>query len=221
MPPITTRTLTVHRDDLKAVEYTETVHPQTVAKGKVLLQLQHFGLTSNNITYAVLGERMNYWDFFPTQDGHGIVPVWGMAKVVASGHPDVKVGERFYGYYPMGTHLVVAPQRVHEAGFVDGSEHRASLPSVYNYYANTDFDPAIRPDTEALVAIYRPLFATSYLLEQFLSDQQFFGASQLLITSASSKTAQILAVLVAQRKERGDAGAQRHRPNLREEHRTR
>ena len=43
-----------------------------------------FALTTNNITYAVFGAAMQYWDFFPTADPDvwGCVPVWGFAEVV-------------------------------------------------------------------------------------------------------------------------------------------
>ena len=42
----------------------------------------------------------------------GIVPMWGHAKVVESNHPDIAVGERVYGYLPMGTHLDVVPGKI-------------------------------------------------------------------------------------------------------------
>jgi hypothetical protein len=37
--------------------------------------------------------------------------------------------------------------------------------------------------------LYRPLFTTSFLLDDFLDDQSFFGAESVVLTSASSKTA--------------------------------
>ncbi len=37
--------------------------------------------------------------------------------------------------------------------------------------------------------LVRPLFITSFMLADFLQDNAFFGARQLLISSASSKTA--------------------------------
>ena len=39
--------------------------------GHALLQVDTFGLTTNNITYAVFGDGMSYWDFFPAPDGWG------------------------------------------------------------------------------------------------------------------------------------------------------
>ena len=59
--------------------------PSELEPGEALLTVSAFGLTTNNITYAVMGEAMSYWDFFPTQDGWGRVPVWGFADVATDG----------------------------------------------------------------------------------------------------------------------------------------
>ncbi|MGA1245763.1 MAG: DUF2855 family protein, partial [Ilumatobacteraceae bacterium] len=83
--------------------------------GEVRLAVQSFALTSNNITYAVFGDGLKYWDFFPVgEEPWGRVPVWGFADVVESTIGDVAVGERVYGYLPMATELVVTPGRVDE-----------------------------------------------------------------------------------------------------------
>ncbi len=118
----------------------------------------------------------------------GLVPLWGFSEVAASRVPGVEVGQRYYGYLPPGKHLLVRPGRVDSRGFRDGSEHRADLPSPYNAYALTSTDPAYRADQEDLLAIFRPLFFTSYMLADQLVDQQYYGAQTLLISSASSKT---------------------------------
>jgi Protein of unknown function (DUF2855) len=51
--------------------------------GQALLRVDAFGLTTNNITYAMFGEAMFYWSFFPAVDGWGRVPVWGFAEVAS------------------------------------------------------------------------------------------------------------------------------------------
>ena len=54
------------------------------APGEVVLRLDRFALTTNNITYAAFGDAMQYWAFFPTgHDGWGYMPVWGFADVVS------------------------------------------------------------------------------------------------------------------------------------------
>jgi len=169
--------------------------------GEVLLQVDKFALTSNNITYAVAGNRIGYWNFFPVKDDMGIVPVWGFATVVESQHADIQVGERFYGFYPMASHLKVAPVKHSDFGFIDGAEHRRTLPIIYNYYTNTAHDNVYSVETENLQCLLRPLFTTSFLIDHFFADNDFFNSQQIILTSASSKTALALAHLIDQRKE--------------------
>lgn len=159
-----------------------------VGPGEVLLRGDRVGVTANNITYALVGNSMRYWDFFPAEDGWGRVPLWGFAEVAASAVEQVAVGTRLYGYLPTSSHLVVRPERVDEMGFRDASEHRATLPGPYNIYATTTGDPAYDADREDLQVLYRPLFITSFMLEDFLDDSGFFGAQTVVMSSASSKT---------------------------------
>ena len=95
--------------------------------------------------------------------------------------------------------------RVVSEGFVDGAAHRKDLPEVYNRYLRCSSDPAYRVEHEALIALLRPLFITSFLIDDFLADNAFFGASTVLVSSASSKTAYGLGFCLALR--RGSAGA--------------
>ncbi|MGH8385844.1 MAG: DUF2855 family protein [Pseudomonas sp.] len=160
------------------------------AAGEVILKIDRCALTTNNITYAAYGNSMNYWSFFPTglaEWGH--VPAWGFAEVVASDVPGIKVGERFYGYFPIASHLWVRAERVTERGFYDGAEHRLGLASAYNQYTRCSWDSYYSPDTENLQILLKPLFLTSSMLADFLQDKQFFGATRLVFSSASSKTA--------------------------------
>lgn len=159
-----------------------------VAAGKAVLALDHFALTANNITYAAFGDQMSYWDFFPAGEGFGRIPVWGFADVVASGAEGLAVGERIYGYFPMSSHLVVEPGRLSPKRFIDLSEHRKNLPAVYNVYERVAHDPAYSRTGESVQMILKPLVVTSFLIADFLEDNGFFGARQVLVSSASSKT---------------------------------
>ena len=164
--------------------------------GQVLLRVQRFAFTANNVTYAAMGDAMHYWRFFPAPAGLGCIPVWGFAEVQASRCEGVEPGERFYGYYPMSTHLVVQPGRVTSQGFVDAVEHRSDLPVIYNQYLRCSQDPLYPLASEDLQMLLRPLFTTSFLLDDFFADNDFFGARYLVLTSASSKTALGLAHLL-------------------------
>jgi len=174
--------------------------------GEVRLAVQRFALTANNITYAAFGDAMNYWKFFPTADSAwGCIPVWGFADVTASRCDGVTAGERFYGYYPMASIVTLQPARVTANGFYDAAPHRAELHPVYNQYVLTSTDPLYSATTEDVQALLRPLFITSFLIDDFLADNDFFGACEggktgvMLLSSASSKTAYGTAFQLAQR----------------------
>lgn len=191
----------VRRDNLRECRSDPAPAP-ALRDGEALLAIEKFALTANNITYAVFGEAMQYWNFFPVreeQKGWGRVPVWGFATVAASKHPQLKAGERVYGYLPMSTHLVVQPDRVAPESFLDGSPWRRPLPAPYQVYYRLSSDPLHDPQREDHRAILHPLFFTSWLIEDFLADNDHFGGKQVVLASASSKTALGVAFLVKQR----------------------
>ena len=191
----------VRRDDLHELRF-EEAPPRPLGVGEARLRVDSFAFTSNNVTYAVFGEAMKYWDFFPASEpGWGRVPVWGFADVVESTTPGVAEGQRVYGYLPMSTELVVKPARADERGFVDSSEHRRPMASAYSSYSAVATDPVYDPQHEAAQMLLRPLLYTAFLLEDFLADQGRFGASTVVLSSASSKTAAGTAFFLA---ERGD-----------------
>ncbi|MGF6208998.1 DUF2855 family protein [Pseudomonas frederiksbergensis] len=101
----------------------------------------------------------------------------------------IKVGERFYGYFPIASHLWMRPGRVTERGFYDSAEHRQALASAYNQYTRCSWDSYYTPGTENLQILLKPLFLTSWMLADFLQDKAFFGATRVVFSSASSKTA--------------------------------
>lgn len=188
----------VNREDLHDFRV-EDSEPPALSPGEALLEIDSFGLTANNITYAILGDAMNYWDFFPASGGMGHVPVWGFARVADPGDTELEQGARVYGYLPPTSHLVVTPVRIDERGFNDGAPHRAPLPSAYQGYRDVTADLAYDPDCEAEQILFWPLFYTSFMIDDQLADEGFYGAETIVLSSASSKTALIAAYMLAQR----------------------
>lgn len=184
----TMRTFQVARDALSHTRIVVGDCPTPLAD-QIVLAIDRFALTANNITYGAMGERMNYWGFYPAQPGWGVIPVWGFADVVASSVPAVPVGERYWGYYPMASHVLLNVARAGEDMFSEASPGRQALAAVYNQYLNTRFDRLYDPAREAEIALLRPLFMTAWLIADFLADRDYFGAGQVVLSSASSKTA--------------------------------
>jgi hypothetical protein len=127
------------------------------------------------------------------------VPVWGFADVAASTVPGLEEGTRVFGYLPPSTELLVTPARVDPEGFVDAAPHRAELPPAYNRYARVEADPIYDDSHEDEQMLLRPLFFTSFLIDDFLDDSGFFGSATVVLSSASSKTASGLAFLLSRR----------------------
>jgi hypothetical protein len=194
--PTTATDLEVVRADLRRTRVVERPVPEP-APGEALLRVERFGLSANNVTYAVIGDALGYWSFFPADEPWGRIPVWGFGEVVAG--DALEHGTRVFGYLPMSTHLMVTPDRVDEGGFVDAAPHRAALPRAYNAYRRTDTDPGYDPEREDEQILLRPLFFLSFLLDDFLATHALFGAETVVLSSASSKTALGIAFLVAGR----------------------
>jgi hypothetical protein len=104
-----------------------TTIPTNIPLHHVLIKVDRFGFSANNITYQALGEAPHfrfvyillhpptfvltaflvsrYYDYHPAPEAgtvsyktHGLVPVWGFGTIVKSTHPRIPEGERVYGY---------------------------------------------------------------------------------------------------------------------------
>lgn len=191
----TAHALQSNRSNIRETQFVDTELPP-LEDGQILAHVDNFALTANNITYGAIGDMIGYWKFYPAQDPWGHIPIWGFATVEESKNPDVPVGTRFSGFMPMASHVILQPARVHENGFTDATPHRVELPPVYNTY-----NKAGAPDDkqEAMTNLFRPLFTTSFLIDDFFADNDAFGAGQIILASASSKTAMGAAFLMKDR----------------------
>lgn len=184
------RELLIDRTNIRHARFADGPSHE-LQEGQARLRLDLFSLTSNNITYAAMGEGMlGYWDFFPAPAGMGKPPCWGFATVIASRATGVDEGARVYGYFPVAETLDVMPVRASGQGFTDGAAHRAAKAAVYNQYVAVAGDPAYDARFEAEQALFRPLYATGWWAADCVRQQ---NPACVVITSASSKTALALA----------------------------
>ena len=176
--------LEVRRDELADARVVDDPLGEP-ADGQALLRVERFGLTANVITYAVAGDTIGYWRFFPAgEDGWGRIPAWGFAEVVASACDALADGDRLFGYLPMATHVLLTPE-ARGSDVLDVTPHRAELPRAYNVYRRAG-KPA---EADARELVLRPLFLLCFLLADQLEAEDRSGAEQVLVSSASSKTA--------------------------------
>ncbi|MEM7279830.1 MAG: DUF2855 family protein, partial [Pseudomonadota bacterium] len=175
-----------------------TANASKLAPGQVRAKIDMFAFTANNLTYAVAGDMLSYWRFFPAiEEDWGIIPVWGYADVVESQCAEVPIGERLYGYFPPANELIMKPASIDADAWFDGSPHRQSLPPLYNRYERSPLGAATTPEEEVGQALLGPLFMTSYLLFDLLKNREYYGVEQVVIVSASSKTSIGLAYALA------------------------
>lgn len=164
----------------------------TIGDSEVLVKIDKFAYTANNITYAAAADMVGYWKFFPAMgkgsEGNGVIPVWGFADVVESKVPGIPVGDRLFGYFPPASHLKMKPTRVNDQRFIDGATHRTKLPAGYNMYRRVKAEKGYHPSMDKARMMLFPLHLTSFCIWDALQDKDWYGAHQVIILSASSKT---------------------------------
>jgi Protein of unknown function (DUF2855) len=186
--------LLVSRNDFAECEVAVGETPsRELADDEAQLRVECFGLSTNNVTYAALGEEIGYWRAFPAPEGWGRVPAWGYARVTRSRSPAVAEGQRVFGFVPMASYVTVRPSPL-PIGFFNTTPERASFAPVYNQYV------WVPEDAGDLELIMRPLFGTSVALDLALGEADPAGAQAVVLTSASSKTAYGLAHLLGERR---------------------
>ena len=150
----------------RLVDSASAAKDESLAAGTVRVKVERFAFTANNITYAVAGDRIGYWQFFPPTgldaDGWGIIPVWGFAEVAASTIDDIPVGERLFGYFPTATIHDMTPTHITRQGFVEGAYHRSHLPPAYNRYTRVNGEPGYDASTDNERMLLWPLYITSF-----------------------------------------------------------
>ncbi|WP_334021495.1 DUF2855 family protein [Alteromonas sp. S015] len=167
----------------------------------IVIKIERFAFTANNLTYYMVGDRLGYWQFFPaintsSNENWGVIPVWGVGQVISSNNDSVEVGRRFLGYFPPAEYLVMANTTMTNNNLIDCSPHRLKLPQGYNVYRPL---PAHAADASAEVnakqheqenfqMLLWPLYATSYCLSEEVDTIPASQREQLLVLSASSKT---------------------------------
>lgn len=194
------RVLEIRKASIGEAEVHE--EPRTALEdGQIRLRIDRFAVTANNVSYAGAGDLLGYWDFFPSSDPStwGRVPAVGYAEIIESRTADLPVGGRYHGWFPMAETVTFTATATRD-GFRDDGAHRQAHAPIYRSYTRTDLDPLHddAPDGEDRHALLRVLLLTGFLADEFFADSggatadgapPYFGAEQVIVLSASSKTA--------------------------------
>ena len=97
--------------------------------------------------------------------------MWGFAEVERSEAEGVEAGRALYGYLPPSSHLVVTPADARRARLRRRRAAPRGAAVAYNRYLATAADPFYRADTEEMQMLLRPLFFTSFLIDDQLADE--------------------------------------------------
>ncbi|MEL7428918.1 MAG: DUF2855 family protein [Pseudomonadota bacterium] len=185
------RQFQIDKTNLSDAHLVEGAVPEAGA-GEVVFKVERFGLSANNITYAVAGETLGYWQFFkPCGDASGnagLMPVWGFARITESNVDGMDVGERVFGYFPPADYLTMEPVDIAATHFYDGSQHRAQLPKGYNIYRRVEAEPGYDPRSDDTRMLLYPLYLTAFVIADQLEEHDYYEADSVLVVSASSKT---------------------------------
>ena len=73
--------LWINRSDYRKTKAV-SAQQKRLEDGQVRVAIDKFAITSNNVSYAVSGDAIGYWRFFPAGEGWGKVTVWGFGDVV-------------------------------------------------------------------------------------------------------------------------------------------
>lgn len=135
-----------------------------------------FALTANVVTYAITGGQFGYWKLFPADPPWIVPPAWGEARLAD--------GEIVYGLVPIASHTTLRLEPA-KGGWRETSAERAAVNPGYNRYL-----PAVGSRREREDALlFRPLVVLGLVLDRSLREENWFGASRIAVTSASSKSA--------------------------------
>ncbi|SFS78698.1 DUF2855 family protein [Saccharopolyspora flava] len=149
--------------------------------GQVLLRIERFTLTSNNVTYARNGDQLGYWAPFPSHEpGWGRVPAWGAARVIDGDPALAEPGAMLTGFLPMATHVLVEGEPLAD-GLRATAPERQVLPPLYRDMPRAD-ESLGDVELSVLLGVVR---TAAHLSDEILSAEP----AQVVFSSATSRTA--------------------------------
>ncbi|KAJ5817246.1 hypothetical protein N7447_009479 [Penicillium robsamsonii] len=140
----------------------EVAAQRELSESSVRIRTQLISLTSNSLTYALMGGFLRWWDAYPVSEDYpapyndpaawGIVPAWGYATVEETTIPELPKGTLLFGFWPTtNTPTDLKLKRgLPEGHWIETSDHRQQLMPLYNRYTVTPSSTPISDLTTAL-----------------------------------------------------------------------
>ncbi|OCK74904.1 hypothetical protein K432DRAFT_386526 [Lepidopterella palustris CBS 459.81] len=153
----------------------------SLAASSIRVQSTVIGLTTNNISYARLGDMpgRNFYAAHPLPFKEGPysdftkyarISAWGTGLVIDSTVDFIPTGTKLWGYLPIASLPVdkVVEQSSAKNIIIETSEFRKAVMPVYNYYFVLDKAHAESAKFQGYSALLRQLFETSYALNRLV-----------------------------------------------------
>jgi hypothetical protein len=93
-----------------------------------------------------------------------------------------------FGYFPPADYLKMENINVSAHRIIDGAAHRSALPPGYNTYRRLNSEAGYDRDMDNERMLLWPLHITSFCIWDKMQDNNWYGAQQIVVVSASSKT---------------------------------
>lgn len=156
--------------------------PTTLAPSSIRVRTHLAGLSTNNLSYALFGTLMHWWDTYPVPSSApapynnandwGIVPAWGYARVLESTIPSIAADSFLWGYWPTTSHAVdlTLAAAEPEGHWLEVSAHREKLFALYNRYIQVPHavdDGVSNTNRDAWTASLKPVAECGYLINRY------------------------------------------------------
>ena len=172
----------------------------TLAPGEALFAPQSLGA---NRYVTVYGGAYLTLDIGGFVDPRGLTntdrfkgtPAWGRARVLRSRHPSLREGDTYYGFWPIAAYSVRGVRDLDADGFVGYLD-------IPEFSGPREWLKLIRIDAppDAYAVDNLEYFKIGLTFAAALHDEGYYGARRLVLSSASSASARIIAMCVRARR---------------------
>ena len=135
---------------------------RTLARWASALCACLFAVTANNAC-ALYGDKLSFWHMFRSADRPGAASGWGFGEVVESRCDRIAVGERLFGFLPVGGYLVLR-RRDFGAGLFDATPGGGCGADLHYFLRRGQSRNRRSRWDDRLFALLYPLFGVIYLL---------------------------------------------------------
>ncbi|BFM08510.1 DUF2855 family protein [Halioxenophilus aromaticivorans] len=167
------------------------------APGSMLVRLERFGFSSNNLASALAPGLASVWpQAFPAGTDRLRLPVWGVAQVVAANQAVFEPGACFFGCFPMTRFALIDPSMEPLERYGIGADQLLN-PTGGHLPVPADTQSGCYNAVDLQIML-RPLLMAAFMVMEELKESQFWHAQQIVVTCASSKTAMGLGYFLQQ-----------------------